>query len=436
MLDGIEDRVVLDLQLRPHEPGQPAVDRRRPEVVLGRVIGNAVEVDSGVREQLEAEGADHRPVRLDIVDDRVDAPEARPHVHVQPLDVEPAGRLDRRRRLAEVARKPGSAEQDALTARHWILTKVLPAQREDRILLDESVAHPVDLAHHVETGDLIEPVPDDAERLGQESPPRPDRRSPRPAACNVRRSRRSPRHPRAWPRQRSRGGRSSGRTPPGRSGSAGCRADPRCSATCPGSMRGRPRCAAGAKPPRDTAWSGPDRTTAGAPRSPRGRCHGSTSPSSLSSTNGSLRRRSNASCGAISGSIAASSESVGRRTTEAASRISRVLGIEDAEIDLGQALDDRLDRHGLEADVRPLRQRGSGESKGQGMTACKSVDPVGSPSSIQTVLDEQRLGGVARKVLEGHAAEEDAEGARPARHRRLAPRHDDPHVVAQAGTNV
>ena len=105
-------------------------------------------------------------------------------------------------------------------------------------------------------------------------------------------------------------------------------------------------------------------------------------------------------------------------------------GIEDAEIDLGQALDDRLDRHGLEADVRPLRQRGSGESKGQGMTACKSVDRSAA-SPIQTVLDEEGLGGVARKVLEGHAAEEDAKGARPARHRRLAPRHDDPHVVAQ-----
>jgi hypothetical protein len=61
--------------------------------------------------------------------------------------------------------------------------------------------------------------------------------------------------------------------------------------------------------------------------------------------------------------------------------------VKDPEVEFGQALDDRLDRHGLEADIGPLGQRGGGESKGQRMASCKSVDPV-RRLVIQAVIAE------------------------------------------------
>ena len=121
--------------------------------------------------QLEPERGHHRAVRGDVLDDRIDPPERRPHLHVDALDVEPAGGLDRRWRLAVIARQPGPAEQDALAAWHRMPPEMIPAPGEEEILLDESMAHAVDLAHGVEAGDRIEPVAQDPEGLGREAPP-------------------------------------------------------------------------------------------------------------------------------------------------------------------------------------------------------------------------------------------------------------------------
>ena len=53
MLHEIQDRVVLDLELSSHEPGQPAVDRRGTEIVLRGVVRHAIELDWMARNQLE-----------------------------------------------------------------------------------------------------------------------------------------------------------------------------------------------------------------------------------------------------------------------------------------------------------------------------------------------------------------------------------------------
>ena len=172
MLREIQDRVVVDLELRGDEPGQPAVDRRGTEIVLRGVVRNTIELDRVARKQFETQRAHHRAVRRDVLDDQIDAPECRPHLHVQALDVEPAGGLDRRWRLAVVARQPGPAVQDALAAWDGVSPEMLPAPGEEEILFDESVADAVDPADRVEAGDRIEPVTQDPEGLARPAPPR------------------------------------------------------------------------------------------------------------------------------------------------------------------------------------------------------------------------------------------------------------------------
>ena len=60
----------------------------------------------------------------------------------------------------------------------------------------------------------------------------------------------------------------------------------------------------------------------------------------------------------------------------------------------------------------------------------EAVDPLGV-GGVDARLAQQRLGVGARQPAERQVAEQRAERALPAGHRRLAPGQDDPHAVAQ-----
>ena len=111
------------------------------------------------------------------------------------------------------------------------------------------------------------------------------------------------------------------------------------------------------------------------------------------------------------------------------------LPVEAAEIEIGQATDDRLDGHSLQADLRSLGQSRRREPQRQRVSTSQSVDAVGV-TLIDSGPPEEILGFIATKVLERKPSEESAQGARPTGHRRLPARQDDRTLSVRAGRNA
>lgn len=100
-----------------HQPRQPALHRGRPHVQHRRLIGHAVEVRAVAGQKPEPQPFGQHGVGRRVGQTEVAPPQARPHLQVMTLDVEPGGGLQRRRTLAvglaqPAARpRPGSAAE-------------------------------------------------------------------------------------------------------------------------------------------------------------------------------------------------------------------------------------------------------------------------------------------------------------------------------------
>jgi hypothetical protein len=62
------------------------------------------------------------------------------------------------------------------------------------------------------------------------------------------------------------------------------------------------------------------------------------------------------------------------------------------------------------------------------MAPCKAIDASGV-ASLNSDATKQLLGVITGQIPQREAAEQLAKRARPPRHRRLAAREDDPHIV-------
>ncbi len=108
------------------------------------------------------------------------------------------------------------------------------------------------------------------------------------------------------------------------------------------------------------------------------------------------------------------------------------LRIEDAEVELGEALHDRLDRDGFQADVGSTGDCRSREPKRQRMTARDPIDAVGAVVVDPGFLEDD-LGLRPRQVAEREVGEQPTQRPRPAGHGRLAPRQHDTDVACKRG---
>jgi hypothetical protein len=126
---------------------QPSTD-----VDLRRVIGDAVDLDR-LGERDEAERPDDRPVCLDVSEREVEPPQLGPELHVDALDVEPAGGLNLGGKLSPLVAQPAAVEEDALPVRHEFTPQVLAPEPGNGIGVDHAVGYAIGLAQHREADD-------------------------------------------------------------------------------------------------------------------------------------------------------------------------------------------------------------------------------------------------------------------------------------------
>ena len=121
-----------------------------------------------------------------------------------------------------------------------------------------------------------------------------------------------------------------------------------------------------------------------------------------------------------------------RRPPNHGRRVQRLPGhrIEPVEVQLRELRDDRLDGDGLDVHVRSVVEGGRREPQRERVAPREAVDPFGV-GGVDARLAQERLGVGARQPPEREVAEQRAERALPAGHRRLAPGQDDPHALAQ-----
>src|SRR6185295_19604230 len=107
---------LFNSQLVRGKPREPSVNRERTEVEHRGLISSPLELDIIFTQDLKAESQSGRGIRGQVAQCKVHTTEMRSHLHVGPLDVQPEGRLHRRRLFSMLAGEPAAQEQYALVA--------------------------------------------------------------------------------------------------------------------------------------------------------------------------------------------------------------------------------------------------------------------------------------------------------------------------------
>jgi len=120
----VEQRALrLDPQLGPGEIREPAVDRAGAEVEHHRVETATIERHRRGPEELEAQLGGDRLVRLEIDQGKIDPAQRRTHLHIDTLDVEPAGGRGARVSLSFISGRFGLLRR----AGSWLSPAILPS---------------------------------------------------------------------------------------------------------------------------------------------------------------------------------------------------------------------------------------------------------------------------------------------------------------------